>query len=64
MSSSLPSNKTQVQWQEVYKWLQFTLEKNSSGVGITTGRLVMGSTNYKLSAIKHHHASGLHDEVA
>ena len=73
MNSSLPSSKTQAQWQGVYRWLQFTSEKkivckvccwcaDNSGVG-STRKFVMGSTNYQLSAIKYHNASCPHDEA-
>ena len=73
MNSSLPSSKTQAQWQGVCGWLQFTSEKkivckvccwcaDNSGVG-STRKIVMGSTNYQLSAIKYHNASCLHNEA-
>ena len=73
MNSSLPSSKTQAQWQGVYGWLQFTSEKkivckvccwcaHNSGVGFTR-KFLMGSTNYQLSAIKYHNASCPHDEA-
>ena len=70
MSSKQPDKKTIAGWCRDFQWLQFTADgkmtckictwrAETAGIG-TSGKFVIGSTNYQRSAVREHGSTGPH----
>ena len=70
MSSKLPDKRTITGWWRDFQWLQVTADgkmtckictwrAETAGIG-TSGKFVIGSTNYQRSAVREHGSTGPH----